>query len=438
MPPGAPIVLYTGTFEAYQGLDLLFAAMRPVLAACPDARLVMAGGHADQVERARREAERQGIAASTVFVGERPAGEIPAYLAAADVLVSPRSRGKNTPLKIYQYLRSGKPIVATNLLTHTQVLDSSVAELTDATADAFGAGILRVLRDREHGAALSRAAQALADTRYTYDAYVEKTREALRPIAGAAGAGDGMSDEHYSYRLYADPEMADRFDAMRFSGPIGTLLAEAQDEVIASFLGPLDGRAVLDVGTGTGRAAIGLARRGARVTGIDASAEMLRVARERAAAGGVDVTFDVGDAHRLAFADRAFHAAVSLRVLMHTPDWKQCLAELCRVADDRVVFDYPAAFSAAALQSWSRRLLAAAGRNVEAYRVMSSSDVRRTLDGAGFRVERVHRQFVLPIALHKTIGSRAFTVRVEQALAAVGLLRLLGSPVTVVAVRCAR
>ena len=247
-----------------------------------------------------------------------------------------------------------------------------------------------------------------------------------------------MSDEHYSYRLYADPEMAGRFDAMRFSGPIGTLLAEAQDEVMASFLGPLGGRAVLDVGTGTGRAAIGLARRGARVTGIDASAEMLRVARERAAAGGVDVTFEVGDAHRLTFANRAFHAAVSLRVLMHTPDWRQCLAELCRVADERVVFDYPAAFSAAALQAWSRRLLAAAGRKVEAYRVMSSSDVRRTLDGAGFRVERVHRQFVLPIALHKTIGSRAFTVRVEQALAAVGLLRLLGSPVTVVAVRCAR
>ena len=181
---GGPMILYTGTFEAYQGLDLLFAAMRPVLAVCPDARLVMAGGHADQVERARREAERLGVAAATVFVGERPAEEIPAYLAAADVLVSPRSRGKNTPLKIYQYLRSGKPIVATNLLTHTQVLDSSVAELTDATADAFGAGILRVLRDREHGAALSRAAQALADTRYTYEAYIEKTREALRPIAG--------------------------------------------------------------------------------------------------------------------------------------------------------------------------------------------------------------------------------------------------------------
>jgi ubiquinone/menaquinone biosynthesis C-methylase UbiE len=246
-----------------------------------------------------------------------------------------------------------------------------------------------------------------------------------------------VSDEHYSYRLYADPAMADRFDAMRFSGPIGTLLAESQDRVVASFLGPIEGRAVLDVGTGTGRAALGLARRGARVTGVDASAEMLRVARDRAAAAGLAAAFEVGDAHCLAYGDRVFHAAVSLRVLMHTPDWRRCVSELCRVADDRVVFDFPAACSAAALQAFGRRVAAAAGRPVEAYRVLTSSEVRRAVEDAGFRVERVHKQFVLPIALHKALGSRGFTVAVEKALAAAGLLRLLGSPVTVVAVRCA-
>jgi SAM-dependent methyltransferase len=247
-----------------------------------------------------------------------------------------------------------------------------------------------------------------------------------------------VSDDHYSYRLYAERSMADRFDAMRFSGPIGTLLAESQERVISSFLGPVDGRSVLDVGTGTGRAAISLARRGARVTGVDASPEMLRVARDRAAAERLDVTFDVGDAHRLLYQDRAFDCAVSLRVLMHTPDWRQCLAELCRVADDRVVVDYPAALSAAALQAGWRRVLAALGRPVEAYRVLRGSDVRRALERAGFRVERCHRQFVLPIALHKAVGSRGLTAGVERALAAVGLLRLFGSPVTVVAVRCAR
>ena len=55
---------------------------------------------------------------------------------ACDILVSPRIRGTNTPLKIYSYLRSGKPIVATDLLTHTQVLSPDVARLVAPDADA--------------------------------------------------------------------------------------------------------------------------------------------------------------------------------------------------------------------------------------------------------------------------------------------------------------
>src|SRR5436190_2657839 len=103
-----PIILYTGTFEAYQGLDLLFDAMRLVHAARPDARLLLAGGKEEQVTGARERARTAGIEDVVVFAGERPAHEIPAYLLAGNVLVSPRSRGTNTPLKIYQYLRSGK------------------------------------------------------------------------------------------------------------------------------------------------------------------------------------------------------------------------------------------------------------------------------------------------------------------------------------------
>lgn len=189
IPDGAPLVLYTGTFEAYQGLDLLFSAMGHVTASLPEARLLLAGGHPEQVDRARSEAKRAGLAASAVFVGERPAAEIPSYLAAADVLASPRSRGMNTPLKIYQYLRAGRPIVATNLLTHTQVLTPDVAELTDPTPQAFGNGILRVLEDRAYASRLGENARHLADTRYTYEAYVARTREAISPITSRLGEG---------------------------------------------------------------------------------------------------------------------------------------------------------------------------------------------------------------------------------------------------------
>jgi hypothetical protein len=66
---------------------------------------------------------------------------------------------------------------------------------------------------------------------------------------------------------------------------------------------------------------------------------------------------------------------------------------------------------------------------------MREAEVRRVLAGAGFRVVHVRRQFVLPIALHRAVGSLPVTRSVEGALAAAGLLRALGSPVTMVAER---
>lgn len=243
--------------------------------------------------------------------------------------------------------------------------------------------------------------------------------------------------DHYSYSVYADPAMAEAFDMLRFSGPIGRLLAESQEQVIASFLSPVAGRTVLDVGTGTGRAAIALAVRGASVTGVDASPEMLAVAERRARDAQVGVTFTCGDAHGLAYPDRSFDSVVCLRVLMHTPDWRRSLAELCRVAEHRVVFDYPALSSAAALQAAARHVAHAFGARVEAYRVFSDRAVRAALGSSGFRLVDSHRQFVLPIAFHKRLNSAAATGRIEGALSRAGMTRLLGSPVTVVAERCA-
>src|SRR5882672_3631764 len=178
----APIVLYTGTFEAYQGLDLLFEAMAIVSRARPDARLVLAGGKPDQVARARTHTRLLGLDAVVLFAGERPAGEIPSYLLAADLLVSPRSRGTNTPLKIYQYLRSGKAIVATRLLTHTQVLTDQTAILTAATPEEFAAGILAGVNDPSRALALGRHAQELAEAKYSYEAYLERTRQACAAL----------------------------------------------------------------------------------------------------------------------------------------------------------------------------------------------------------------------------------------------------------------
>ncbi|MGC4081337.1 MAG: class I SAM-dependent methyltransferase [Vicinamibacterales bacterium] len=241
--------------------------------------------------------------------------------------------------------------------------------------------------------------------------------------------------EHYSYTFYADAANAQAFDARRFGGPIGDLVAKGQADVLADMLGPVQGRRIIDVGTGTGRGAFLLAAAGARVTGIDASEQMLDIAKARARDTHAAIDFEVGDAHQIAFADRAFDIAVSLRVLMHTPRWRQCIGELCRVASHGVILDYPSARSAALLESIVRKVLHPFGLSSEPYRVFLDGQIRRELEQHGFRITATHRQFVLPIAIHKAIGSKRFTEMSEQWLAKLGMLRLFGSPVTVYAER---
>jgi glycosyltransferase involved in cell wall biosynthesis len=180
------VLLYTGTFEPYQGLPLLYGALRIVGELLPGARLLMVGGSASQVEEAKREVRNQGLDGKVVFAGQRPPGEMPRYLAVGDVLVSPRSLGTNTPLKIYSYLRSGKPIVATRLLTHTQVLDDETAALIEPTPEEFARAVLELASDAERRKRLGAAARRLSEESYSYERYVERTRQALEFVGARA------------------------------------------------------------------------------------------------------------------------------------------------------------------------------------------------------------------------------------------------------------
>ena len=245
------------------------------------------------------------------------------------------------------------------------------------------------------------------------------------------------SKEHYSYSAYADPKMARTFDDRRFSGPIGELIAGTQARVVANMVGRIKDRIILDVGTGTGRAALMLARGGARVTAVDASPDMLAVAQQRATDQVVKVTFLEGDAHALDLADRSFDVVVALRLLMHTPKWRRCVSEMCRVADRLVIVDYPSATSVALLESLARKVGYSLGVRTEPYRVFTHGLIVEAFERQGFRIRSVHRQFVLPIAFHKAIHSRRFTIWSEDVLDRMGLLKLFGSPVTLVAERCA-
>jgi len=176
---GEKIVLYTGTFEPYQGVNLLISSAVQVLRHRLDVVFLLVGGNLDQVRFYQNWVNGLGLSSHFYFTGTRAPEEIPGLVRISHVLVSPRISGTNTPLKIYPYLQSGKPIVATNISSHTQVLNPNVAVLVDPNPQAFAQGIISVLENLSLAAQLSAQARILSEERYDFQTFIQRTARVL-------------------------------------------------------------------------------------------------------------------------------------------------------------------------------------------------------------------------------------------------------------------
>jgi len=181
-PEGAPRIVYTGTLEPYQGIELLVRAFGLARNEVPGAHLIVVGGSPKQIEHYVGLAREIGLESSTLFTGRVSPNAAQAISAQADLLVSPRTEGTNTPSKIYAHLASGIPLVATDIDSHTQVLDASVAFLVRPDADALARGLVAGLTDEAARAEKISAAKQLYETKYSKRSYVEKMRAVLEKI----------------------------------------------------------------------------------------------------------------------------------------------------------------------------------------------------------------------------------------------------------------
>lgn len=186
-----PIVMYIGNLEPYQGAGLLLEGFAAAHRTMPEARLVVIGGRVSDVARYREQALRLGLDSAVQFLGPRPVGELRRCLEAADILVSPRLKGTNTPMKIYSYLDSGKPVLATNLPTHTQVLTEDVAVLAAPTPEAIAEGLVRLLEHPEVGRRLGERARQLVAERYSYRVF-EATLQGIYAALASSHREDGQ------------------------------------------------------------------------------------------------------------------------------------------------------------------------------------------------------------------------------------------------------
>ncbi len=168
------VVLYMGNFSSYQGVDLLIEGFAQVAARHDKARLVLLGGTETEIASMTALAQRCSVGGRVLFAGHVSPDETPPYLALADVLVSPRRTGTNTPMKLYTYMAARRPIVATRLPTHTQVLDENSAVLVAPTAEGIAAGITSVFDDHALGTRLADAAARIVEADYSMPAYRRK------------------------------------------------------------------------------------------------------------------------------------------------------------------------------------------------------------------------------------------------------------------------
>lgn len=185
IPLERKLVVYTGSFVALQALDLLLDAVPTVLERVPNTTFLLVGGTAEEIEALRAQAQRLGILDHVILEPSVPQSAIPAYLAAADVLVSPRVQGINAPGKLLNYLASGRPVVATDTLVHNQLLTHNSAILTPPTAVGLAGGLITALTDPARVAEITKSACTLLG-RYSSKAERDAAYEAVLNAARVA------------------------------------------------------------------------------------------------------------------------------------------------------------------------------------------------------------------------------------------------------------
>lgn len=183
VPAGRPLVVYAGTLASYQGIGLLIESFKLVHDHNPDVMLLVVGGKTEQVAKYSSLADSLGLTGSCQFTGIVPQSTARELMARASVVVSPRIEGTNTPLKIYELLASDKPLVATRIYSHTQVLNAEVAFLAEPVAEDFARQMNEALYSEAESKKKTRGAKKLYQEKYSRQVYQKKVSDLLAVLA---------------------------------------------------------------------------------------------------------------------------------------------------------------------------------------------------------------------------------------------------------------
>jgi ubiquinone/menaquinone biosynthesis C-methylase UbiE len=215
--------------------------------------------------------------------------------------------------------------------------------------------------------------------------------------------------------------------ARRFAGPAGKYLLDVQTRSVLRAVAGLAPGTVLDVGGGHGQLVEPLRERGWKVTvhGTDAQCEQ----NLRTLHGRKDCAFVRGDLFALPVPDRSFDLVIAVRLISHVQDWPRLLGQMCRVARQSVVVDYPSKLAANALTPLLFGLKKSLEGNTRTYTSFSKRELTDELARHGFQYIRQVKQFFMPMVVHRVGKGSAPLRAAEGAFRLTGLTAMAGSPV---------
>jgi len=152
----SPVIGYVGTFQEWHGLAELIRAAASLLKRHPDTKFLMVGPYYKETQA---KVEAAGLGRSFVFTGPIAYVDVPKYINAADVLVAPynpdkiesteqvRKHGLGAPLKVYEYMAVGKPVITTDVKPISDPVENGVTGylVPPGDSDALGSVLEKIL-----------------------------------------------------------------------------------------------------------------------------------------------------------------------------------------------------------------------------------------------------------------------------------------------------
>ncbi|HDQ41858.1 MAG TPA: class I SAM-dependent methyltransferase [Desulfonatronum sp.] len=249
------------------------------------------------------------------------------------------------------------------------------------------------------------------------------TSDGKQPLDGAA-PGSSPTD---GPEAPADIETSSDDYARRFAGPVGVWMLKLQENIVTSLVAATPDASILDVGGGHGQLAAPLCARGYNVT-VQGSAAVC-AQRIQPLVQAETCRFVTGNILDLPCADKSFDVAFCFRLLTHCDEWRTLVRELCRVAKHRVIIDYPTSQS---VNSIAPMLFSAKKKlegNTRTWRSFTHAEIKEAFVRHGFALTGLHKQFFLPMALHRALRLAPLSALLERACRLIGLTRAYGSPV---------